>query len=235
MLYIARRATAPEQTSEARMQDPLQVGKDEARHSRMNVRSRFISETARLMREHGGHQVSTRQICDAVGVTAPSLYHHFGDLQGLQHSALEYAYNRFMDSWQERSKSHDPITRIRSGWDAQIAFCRDEPTLYSIIATQNATGTMHEHIRVAHHRLIEDFREILELRSLRYPPETAAQIFSASCLGAAAMLMLQGGSILRIDALSEIMREDALANILGEPADRHGQRLSDWSRLGEHR
>lgn len=207
------------------MQDPLPVEKVVTRQSRTNIRSRFISETTRLMRERGVDQVSTRQICDAVGVTAPSLYHHFGDLQGLQHSALEYAYNRFMESWREKSVSPDPITRIRNGWDAQIAFCRDEPTLYSIIATQNATGTMHEHIQVAHRRLVNDFRQVHELHSLRYPPETAAQVFSASCLGAAAMLVLQGEFMPRIDALSDIMREDALASILGGSVDRCWQGL----------
>jgi AcrR family transcriptional regulator len=198
------------------MQDPIPVGKDVTRQSRTNIRSRFISETTRLMRERGVHQVSTRQICDAVGVTAPSLYHHFGDLQGLQHSALEYAYNRFMESWREKSASPDPVTRIRNGWDAQIAFCRDEPTLYSIIATQNATGTMHEHIQAAHAKLVNDFREVQSQRNLRYPPETAAQVFSATCLGAATMLVLQGEFMPKIDGLSEIMREDVLANILGE-------------------
>lgn len=188
--------------------------------SRTNVRSRFISETTRLMRERGVDQVSTRQICDAVGVTAPSLYYHFGDLQGLQHSAMEHAYARFMESWLEKSAASDPISRIRHGWNAQIAFCRDEPTLYSIITTQNATGAVHKHVQDAHRRVVEDFRKVQQERSLRYPPELAAQVFSAACLGATAILVMQGELLAKIDRLSEVMLEDVLACILGDPFGR---------------
>ncbi|MFV0644180.1 MAG: TetR/AcrR family transcriptional regulator [Sphingomonadaceae bacterium] len=81
----------------------MKSGVDGGKRLRSDVRVRFIDETARLMRENGSDRVSTRLICDAVGVTAPSLYHHFGDLQGLQHAAFENAYDRFMESWEARS------------------------------------------------------------------------------------------------------------------------------------
>jgi hypothetical protein len=58
-----------------------------------SIKKRFIDETTRLMRKHGLDGVSTRAICDAVGVTAPSLYHHFGDFQSLQETVVANAFS----------------------------------------------------------------------------------------------------------------------------------------------
>jgi AcrR family transcriptional regulator len=53
------------------------------------ARQRLLCEGLRLFLRHGFASVSTRQICVAAGVTQPSLYHHFGNKEGLYLAAIE--------------------------------------------------------------------------------------------------------------------------------------------------
>ncbi|HEX8997643.1 MAG TPA: TetR/AcrR family transcriptional regulator [Ktedonobacterales bacterium] len=54
-----------------------------------NARGRLLREGLRLFLHQGFAAVSTRQICVAAGVTQPSLYHHFGNKEGLYLAAIE--------------------------------------------------------------------------------------------------------------------------------------------------
>ena len=177
------------------------------------VRRRFIDETTRLVRQHGFEGVSTRLICEAVGVKPPTLYHHFGDLRSLHDAIVDHAFTSFMMRWQHSLSSDDPLVRIRSGWDAHIAFSQDEPALYSIIAMQNVAGKIPRQILAAHHLTIENFKEVERTSSLAYAPEQAAQILTAACLGASIVANLD---LPRFDELSGVMREDVIRAILGE-------------------
>lgn len=52
------------------------------------ARNRLLREGLRLFLQQGFASVSTRQICEAAGVTQPSLYHHFGSKEGLYFAAI---------------------------------------------------------------------------------------------------------------------------------------------------
>lgn len=52
------------------------------------ARERLLREGKRLFVQLGFAGVSTRQICVAAGVTQPSLYHHFGNKEGLYHAVI---------------------------------------------------------------------------------------------------------------------------------------------------
>ncbi len=53
-----------------------------------NARARLLREGMRLFLRDGFASVSTRQICEAAGVTQPSLYHHFGSKEGLYFAVI---------------------------------------------------------------------------------------------------------------------------------------------------
>jgi AcrR family transcriptional regulator len=57
--------------------------------SEPGTRERILQAAARLLAESGGAPVSTRAVCAAAGVGAPTLYHHFGDKDGLYLKVLE--------------------------------------------------------------------------------------------------------------------------------------------------
>ena len=58
----------------------------------MTVRTRILETAAGLLAQSADADVSTRAVCDAAGVTAPTLYHHFGDKDGLL-AAVDIAYD----------------------------------------------------------------------------------------------------------------------------------------------
>jgi AcrR family transcriptional regulator len=54
-----------------------------------NTRHTILKVALELFAERGYRGVSTRQICDAAGVTQPTLYYHFGNKEGLCASLLQ--------------------------------------------------------------------------------------------------------------------------------------------------
>lgn len=179
-----------------------------------DMRQRFVDVTTQLVRENGLAAVSTRNICDAVGVKAPSLYHHFGDLSQLHAAVIEDAFAKYYAFWKDRSNTDDPFCRVRDGWDSYIAFSLAEPELYAIVAQQNFTSNLPAPILHAHLDLIEDLKTINAIRALRYAPELSAQIFTAACIGVASMLAAQKHGIPTAPDLSGVAREAILASLL---------------------
>jgi len=178
-----------------------------------DTRQRFIEATTRLVRENGLEAVSTRAICDAVGVKAPTLYHHFGDLAGLHAAVIEQAFQRYFAFWKDRSTVDDPFQRVRDGWDSYISFSIAEPELFSIVAQQNFAHDLPQEITRAHAELVADLEAIARIRPLRYEPELASQIFTAGCIGVASTLAAQRHGIPAAPNLSAIARE-AMLNCL---------------------
>ena len=43
----------------------------------------ILSASVDLLENDGAEALTTRAVCEVVGVTAPTLYHHFGDKNGL--------------------------------------------------------------------------------------------------------------------------------------------------------
>ncbi|OYU34728.1 TetR/AcrR family transcriptional regulator [Novosphingobium sp. PASSN1] len=179
-----------------------------------DMRMRFIDVTIELVRENGLSRVSTRTICDAVGVKAPTLYHHFGDLAGLQKEVIEYAFVKYYTFWKNRRNVHDPYQRVRDGWDSYIAFSLAEPELFAIVSLENYARDLPTPIVEAHRDLIEDLEAIHAIRALRYEPLLAAQMFTAACIGVASMLAAQRHGIPAADNLSAIMREAILGTLI---------------------
>jgi AcrR family transcriptional regulator len=60
------------------------------------TRERILQAAARLLAESGGDPVSTRAVCAAAGVGAPTLYHHFGDKDGLLDAVVAYGFERYL-------------------------------------------------------------------------------------------------------------------------------------------
>ena|ERR1700731_4855215 len=62
----------------------------------MTVRTRILETAAGLLAQSADADVSTRAVCDAAGVTAPTLYHHFGDKDGLLAAVVDFGWAAFL-------------------------------------------------------------------------------------------------------------------------------------------
>src|SRR5882762_3084625 len=67
----------------------------------MTVRTRILKAASELLARSADADISTRAVCEAAGVTAPTLYHHFGDKEGLLAAVVDFGWAAFLESTRE--------------------------------------------------------------------------------------------------------------------------------------
>src|SRR6478672_9165857 len=178
----------------------------------VDARDRLLVAAARLLHESGGEPVSTRAICDAAGVRAPTLYHHFGSKQALLDAVVSHGFKDFLRNRPTESGSGDPLEDVRAGWDSHVAFGLEYPGAYAHIYGNVKPGVpcgVTEGVR-AH--LLEALQPAAIQGWLRVAPAEAATRILAACSGVT-LTLIQQPAAERDLGLSEGMRESVLASI----------------------
>ncbi len=80
-----------------------------------------------------GEEISLRAICAAVGVKMPTLYHFFGNKQGLLDAVVERGFDLYLAEKSSMESTGDPIQDLRAGWDAHVAFGLANPGFYTLM------------------------------------------------------------------------------------------------------
>src|SRR5579862_8195522 len=99
----------------------------------MTTEEQILSAAARLLEKDGVEAVTTRAVCQAAGVTAPTLYHHFGDKDGLLRAVVARGVNAFMAQNRANRQTADAMADLRRGWDGWIAFALERPKLFRLM------------------------------------------------------------------------------------------------------
>lgn len=170
----------------------------------MNTETKILDAAAALLEAQGPDGVTTRAVCEAAGVRAPTLYHHFGDKGGLERALIQRGMTKFMERKRTPPPSADPLVQLRFGWDIALEFALKHPALYALIA---------EHAR-AQPALIADAYALMHSRVQRLvdmerfcgPVDAAARAIWAASQGAQS-LVLQGASRKDIEAVSDLLFE----------------------------
>jgi AcrR family transcriptional regulator len=182
------------------------------------ARDRLLVAAARLLHESGGEPVSTRAICAAAGVQAPTLYHHFGSKQALLDAVISHGFRAFLATRDHRAAGGDPLAAIRQGWDTHVAFGLAHPAFYAHIYGHVEPGTPCGVVGEVERMLREALLPAARRGLLRVPPEQAAAAILAASSGVTLALMSAApGTADR--ALSDLVRDATLAAITtGVPA-----------------
>ena len=98
-----------------------------------DARRALIDAAVEIIARGGVEAATTREIYLQAGVTAPTLYHHFGDKQGLLDAVVTDAFERYLARKRALRPTGDPATDIRRGWDAHVEFARANPALYRLM------------------------------------------------------------------------------------------------------
>ena len=104
-----------------------------AQPSAGNTRDRLLRAAADLIAASPGETVPLRAICDAAGVRLPTLYHFFGNKEGLLDAVIDHGFEQYLSTKQAHEPSGDPIRDIRDGWDAHVAFGLANPGFYALM------------------------------------------------------------------------------------------------------
>jgi AcrR family transcriptional regulator len=86
-----------------------------------------------LLAASPNRDISTRAVCEAVGVGPPMLYRHFGDKNGLLAAVVNHRFHQYLSPRRAQSPSEDPIADLYTAWDNHVAFALDNPAVYRLV------------------------------------------------------------------------------------------------------
>ncbi|GAB3435577.1 TetR/AcrR family transcriptional regulator [Actinophytocola sediminis] len=176
------------------------------------TRQQILDVTAALLERVGAEEVSIRDVCQAAGITAPTVYHHFGDKKALLAAVAAEGFERYLVAKLDRAPSADPLVDLRHGWDDHVGFGIEHPAFYRLMyGTPNADRPPSA--GKAHLMLIDIVHRLAAIGRLRLPPEPAATLIHTGAVGTAlALIAAPKGPA--TPALVERMREAVFAAVL---------------------
>lgn len=151
----------------------------------METREVLVAAALKVLEDGGEAQFSTRAVCGIANVSAPTLYHHFGNADGLLSAAVAEAFSQFLASKLSAAKSSDPETALREGWDDYVRFAASRPRLYVAMLSRFLQGAEIPAAQQAAALLVERVRAIAAAGRLAVSLEAAADHVWASANTAA--------------------------------------------------
>jgi AcrR family transcriptional regulator len=158
----------------------------------MTARTRILEAASELLAQSADADASTRSICDAAGVTAPTVYHYFGDKEGLLTAVVDFGWTAFLETKRTvAAVVHEHVADdVRAGWDNHLEFARENPNFYKLMwspAVAANSAAIREAYQVLHERL-----ELGAARGqLRVSAQLAARMVMAAVTGTALSLISQ--------------------------------------------
>src|SRR5580700_8408902 len=189
------------------------------------VRTRIVEAAAGLLANAADVDISTRAACEAAGVTAPTLYHHFGDKQGLLAAVVDFGWAAFLETKRTvAAVVHEHVADdLRAGWDNHLEFARENPNFYKLMWSPGIGGNSASFQSA--YRMLRERMELGASRGqLRVSAERAAQMVMAATTGAA-LSAISRPELFGDDAFNAQLREAVIAAVT----------VADPSTMGTHR
>ncbi len=152
---------------------------------RAQTRSAILSATESLLIEHGVEAFSIRKLVAACGYTAPTIYQHFGDKDGLIDAIVDESFEHLTRLLRRIPNTADPAELLRARARAYVRFSLRHPQhvrlLSALRARQHAPPRSTEETRAL---LEKPWLELWEAGRLRAGDwKSAAQALWALCHG----------------------------------------------------
>lgn len=179
-----------------------------------SARDRLLVAAADLLDAAQGGDVSTRAICDAAGVQAPTLYHHFGSKQVLLDAVITHGFKAFLaERGSVTREDCDPIEDVRRGWDLHVGFGTAHPAFYARVYGRAVPGRPCGVVAEVEAMILETLERAALQGRLRVAPARAARRILAASTGVVLTLISHADD----DAdrnLSAAVRDAVLAAIV---------------------
>jgi AcrR family transcriptional regulator len=185
----------------------------------VDTREALIAAALKVLEEESEATFSTRAVLAIANVSAPTLYHHFGNAEGILSAALAEAFSQFLHSKQVAKKSADPVTALAEGWDDYVRFAAARPRLYATMLSRVLQGGQIPAAEQAFHLLLDQLRAVDAQGRLAMKVEAAADRMWASAN--AASLLHVTARFRKVPPPSKTvlkdLRDSALKTILALP------------------
>jgi AcrR family transcriptional regulator len=155
-----------------------------------DVRARMLDAAERLLIESGDHDISTRAVCEAIGVAQPILYRLFKDKNGLLYALVQNGFERYVRRKQALESTDDPVADLRAGWDDHTDFALTNGALYRLMFSPALAEVPAPAGRIFA-LLIQALDRCAAIGALRIPPAEAAQAILSANVGVALSMLSQ--------------------------------------------
>jgi AcrR family transcriptional regulator len=186
-----------------------------------STRRRILSVTAQLLAAAPDGDVSNREVCEAAGVTPPTLYHHFGDKLGLLQAVVSDAFDRYLEDKHKAGSTGDAAADLRRGWDLHIEFGVANPTLYELMYGRPPSRLTSPAAATARTALRQFVVAIEAQGRLMFPVDTTTEALEAAAVGVTLQLIRSGEPSPR--SVSHLIRDSLVASLISPapPAPRN--------------
>ena len=160
----------------------------EARRERQRQEARraILDATQTLMAESEDCEFSIRSLAERCGYSAPTVYYHFGDKDGLRCAVLDDGMQTLVSLLDAGARDADPQARLRSILVIFIRFAMDNPTFSGLWGTVSRQPgiEMPPSVDAVKQRLDAPVAELIESGRLPdYDTESAEQVLWAMLHG----------------------------------------------------
>jgi AcrR family transcriptional regulator len=100
---------------------------------REETRRAILDATEALIVEDGYEGFSMRRLAARCGYAAPSIYHHFGDKQGLLDAVVEERFQLVLDRLHRVGGRRDPADTVRAMMGEFVQFGLENPDHYKLL------------------------------------------------------------------------------------------------------
>jgi AcrR family transcriptional regulator len=168
----------------------------------MDTETAILDAAIGILEAQGPSGLTTRAVCEAAGVKAPTLYHHFGDKEGMEQALIRRGLAEFMRRKQQPASSSDLLLQLRAGWDIALEFALKRPALFSLL-WQHARA-QPALVADAHALMHARVQRLVDTGRFQGPVDTAALAVWAASQGLLSVVH-QGPSRKEVEALSELL------------------------------
>jgi AcrR family transcriptional regulator len=190
----------------------------------MTVKTRILEAGAELLARSAGADISTRAVSEAAGVTAPTLYHHFGDKEGLLAAVVDFGWAAFLESKRTTAAVvHAHVADdIRAGWENHLEFARENPNFYKLMWSP-AVSAESAAFREAFQMLYDRLQLGASRGQLRVSVDAGARMVMSAATGAALSAISQP-ELYGDPAFTTQLREAVIAAVTVSPDKPTGKR-----------
>ncbi|MFI6296239.1 TetR/AcrR family transcriptional regulator [Nonomuraea sp. NPDC050790] len=192
----------------------------------MDTKAAIIEAVADLLARSPSGDVSTRAMCEAVGVQQPVLYRLFNDKDTLLAATVDHVWGKYLEVKRAAKESDDPLEDLRAGWDSHTAFALANPNIYRLMFSP-ALRAKSEAAEEAMGILRGMLERLAVLGRLRVTPEVGARMIMSANTGVALALITHpaqypdaGLSVLVRDAIHQAILLDSAAAVSAGDARR---------------
>lgn len=178
-------------------------------------RERLLQAAVELLANSDGAPVSTRKITELAGVTAPTLYHHFGDKEGLFDAVVAVGFDQYVASETGLDPTGKPLDDVRRMWDQHVRFGIEQPHMYLVMFGNVRPGNRSNRLAEAEALLRDKLDRAAEAGHLNVAPADAVRSILAANIGVTLMLIAEPAAERNFE-LSDMTRDAVITAVSSE-------------------